>query len=97
MKRAITKHFKRENRVYPSFFSGSFSSFSFFWSPRMVLTGQILNSGHFSQPTANATGQIVMTFTSFAKVTFMAWSNGVTGVYYYTSLIIGIVKKYRTT
>ena len=38
---------------------------SFFWSPSTVVSGQNENAGHFSHPTAKATGQIVMWFTPF--------------------------------
>ena len=40
------------------------SAFGFFWSPRTVLSGQTLNIGHFSQPTAKATGHRVMGLSS---------------------------------
>ncbi|SVD05351.1 uncharacterized protein METZ01_LOCUS358205, partial [marine metagenome] len=35
--------------------------------PSTVVSGQNLNAGHFSHPTAMAMGQIVMWFTPFNK------------------------------
>ena len=32
----------------------------FFWSPKVLVSGQILKAGHFLQPTAMAMGQMVM-------------------------------------
>ena len=40
------------------FSSHTFSVGSFCWSPKMVVSGQNSNAGHFSHPTARATGQI---------------------------------------
>ena len=40
--------------------SGAFGSGVFGWSPIKRLSGQILNAGHFWQPTTMAIGQIVM-------------------------------------
>ena len=45
-----------------------FSSSAGFWSPMILVAGQILNIGHFLQPTAIATGQMTINVSSKSGV-----------------------------
>ncbi len=49
--------FLLEGAAFLADFCGGSTSF---WSPITVVNGQTLNTGHFLQPTANATGQMTM-------------------------------------
>jgi len=63
------------------------TSSSFCWSPRTVVSGQNLNAGHFSQPTATARGQIIMWFTS----SIMNWcARLINPVYRRMPVLIGV-------
>ena len=66
MNRATTIHGAGSD-LGGSSFSSVLAESSFFWSPMTVVSGQNLNIGHFSQPTARAMGHKVITLTSFER------------------------------